>query len=297
MRAVLLALAACAALVAAALAQPAPGARSAKPSRIVSLNLCVDQLALAVADPANVASVTWLATDPASSVMAEVAKRVRRINYGFAEEILPLAPDLVLAGQFTTPFTVQTLRRVGFNVEVLKLPATLDDLRAQIRLVGDLVQERARAEDVIAALDARLAAAAAPAGTRAPRAAIFQPGGFTAGRGSFEHELLRAAGLANVANERRIEFYGYLSLEEVLMLRPDLVVSPGYVPGRPSIAEQVLAHPALRKAGVAQRVVAVPSNLWNCPGPMNAEAVAIMARARDAVPPHPIPPPQGGREL
>ncbi len=271
------------ALIATALAQPSPGGARGKPSRIVSLNLCIDQLVLMVADPANIASVTWLATDPASSVMAARAAAVGLINRGYAEEILPVQPDLVLAGQFTTPFTVQMLRRVGFNVEVLRAPVTLDDLRAQVRRVGDLVHERERAEAVVAELDARLAAAAPAPGAVAPRAAVFQPGGFTAGRGSFEHELLRAAGLANVASERGIDFYGYLSLEELLLLRPDLIVSPGYVPGRPSIGEQVLAHPALRKAGASQRVVEVPSNLWNCPGPMNAQAVEIMAAARDQV--------------
>ena len=36
------------------------GARG-KPTRVVSLNLCLDQMVLALADPANVASVTWLA--------------------------------------------------------------------------------------------------------------------------------------------------------------------------------------------------------------------------------------------
>ena len=282
-RATVSTLAVCLALITTAFAQPSPGGARGKPSRIVSLNLCLDQLVLMVADPANVASVTWLATDPANSVMAERALTVRLINRGYAEEILPVQPDLVLAGQFTTLFTVQMLRRVGFNVEVLRAPVTLADLRAQVHLVGDLVQERARAEQVVAELDARLAAAAPTLGAVAPRAAVFQPGGFTAGPGSFEHELLRAAGLANVASERGIDFYGYLSLEEVLLLRPDLIVSPGYVPGRPSIGEQMLAHPALRKAGAAQRVVEVPSNLWNCPGPMNAQAVEIMAAARDAV--------------
>jgi len=272
---------------AAALAQPAPdgtpafGARG-KPSRIVSLNLCLDQLVLLLADAERIASVTWLAADPLSSVVAERARRVSR-NRGFAEEILPLRPDLVLAGEYTTPFTVQMLRRTGFNVDVLPMPANIDGLREQVRVVGDLVRERERADAMVADMDVRLAAAAAPPGARAPRTAVFQPGGFTAGPGSYEHELLRAAGLANVASERGIRLYGYLSLEDLLVTRPDLIVSPGYAPGRPSIGEQVIAHPALRKAGFAQRVVEVPSNLWNCPGPMNAEAVAILAQARDEV--------------
>lgn len=40
------------------------------PRRIVSLNLCTDQLVLALADRDAVRSVTWLARDPQSAVMA-----------------------------------------------------------------------------------------------------------------------------------------------------------------------------------------------------------------------------------
>lgn len=255
------------------------GARG-KPSRVVSLNLCLDQLVLMLAEPGNIASVTWLAADGFASVTPQAAAKVRLLNRGFAEEILPIRPDLVLAGAFTTPFTVQMLRRTGFNVEVLAVPTSLDDVREQIRLVGDLLRERPRAEAVVAAMDAILASAAPPLDAPRLRAAVFQPGGFTAAPGSFEHELLLAAGLSNIAAERGLKYYGYLSLEDLLLARPDLIVSPAYAPGRPSIAEQIVRHPALRRTGAAQRIVTIPSKLWNCAGPMNAEAVQILAEAR-----------------
>jgi iron complex transport system substrate-binding protein len=38
-----------------------------KAQRIVSLNLCSDELILRLANPANVASVTWLSRDPSGS--------------------------------------------------------------------------------------------------------------------------------------------------------------------------------------------------------------------------------------
>ncbi len=273
-------------LAAASLAQLPPGQEfgaRGRPTRVVSLNLCLDQMVLALAKPENVASVTWLATDPRSAVLADRAARVPRINHGAAEEILPLNPDLVLAGAYITPFTVRMLRRTGYNVEVLDAPTTLESLRAQVRLVGDLLRERGNADAALAEMDATLAAAAPKPGVAAKRAAVFQPGGFTAGPGSFEHEILTAAGLANVAGETGIRAYGHLSLEELLVLRPDLVVSPEYVAGRPSIAEQMLRHPAVRRAGLAQHVATVPANLWSCPGLMNAEAVRILAAARDAL--------------
>ena len=253
--------------------------RAAKPQQVVSLNLCTDQLVLTLAEPENVASVTWLALDPLNSVVADRAAAVPHINRGGAEEILPLQPDLVLAGAYTTPFTIQMLRRFGFNVEVLGVPGNLDDVREQILYVGDLLHEADRAAATVAAMDAALAAIP-PAGDGPVRAAVFQPGGFTMGPGTFEDELLTAAGLQNVAAEAGISFYGFLPLERVLLLAPELLVSPEVDPARPSLAEAMLDHPAMRRAAGETRQVSVPQALWSCPGPMNAAAVALLAAAR-----------------
>ena len=88
----------------------AAGEAPAAPRRIVSLNLCTDQLVLALADRAAVRSVTWLARDPQNSVMAAAASEVL-VNHGLAEEIIPFAPDLVVAGIYTARTTVALLKR------------------------------------------------------------------------------------------------------------------------------------------------------------------------------------------
>ncbi|MEW8396486.1 MAG: ABC transporter substrate-binding protein, partial [Candidatus Thiodiazotropha sp.] len=65
------------------------------PRRVVSVNLCSDQLLLLLADPPQVASVSHLATQPASSFVAEQAARYP-LNRARAEEIIRLQPDLIL---------------------------------------------------------------------------------------------------------------------------------------------------------------------------------------------------------
>ena len=100
-------------VAAVALAPLLPAAsRAAGPAqRIVSLNLCTDELLLRLADPAKIASVTWLSRNPGSNV-PELAARVP-INYGLAEQVLAVEPDLVLAGTFTTRIAVGMLKRVA----------------------------------------------------------------------------------------------------------------------------------------------------------------------------------------
>ncbi|MEL6267927.1 MAG: ABC transporter substrate-binding protein, partial [Pseudomonadota bacterium] len=44
------------------------------PARVVSMNLCTDQLAMLIASPGQLVSVSYLARDPASSAMAAEAQ-------------------------------------------------------------------------------------------------------------------------------------------------------------------------------------------------------------------------------
>src|ERR1700704_5523405 len=79
----------------------APAAEAvSKPRRIVSINLCTDELVLRLADRRNITSVTWLSGLPESSNVVNLAAGIP-VNHGLAEEIIPLDPDLVLAGIYT----------------------------------------------------------------------------------------------------------------------------------------------------------------------------------------------------
>jgi iron complex transport system substrate-binding protein len=60
---VLTVLARCVAAVLLALAILLPAAAQAQASRVISLNLCTDQLLLALADRSTIVSVTYLARD------------------------------------------------------------------------------------------------------------------------------------------------------------------------------------------------------------------------------------------
>ena len=44
------------------------------PRRVVSMNLCTDQLAMLIADPAQITSLSYLSTDPRSSAMHRRAR-------------------------------------------------------------------------------------------------------------------------------------------------------------------------------------------------------------------------------
>ena len=79
-----------AALVASALPALAEG-----PKRVVSINLCTDQLAMMLAAPGQLISVSHLATEVQSSSMVEEA-RAYPMNRGQVEQVFLMRPDMVL---------------------------------------------------------------------------------------------------------------------------------------------------------------------------------------------------------
>ncbi|MGC9419088.1 MAG: ABC transporter substrate-binding protein [Rhodovulum sp.] len=265
--------------LAAALALAGAAALAEAPRRVVSINLCTDQLAMLVAAPGQLVSVSDLAADPRSSAMAEAA-RAFRANRGGAEEILALRPDLVLAGRFSDPATLSMLRRLGIPVEQFDLTRSLDEIPAQLRQAGRALGREARAEALVAAFQARRAELAQSTGDR-PLAAIFHPNGFTQGAGTLSDDIMAQAGFDNLAARLGRRGGGRLSLEDLVMADPDLLVVSRPYPAT-SRAEEILTHPALRATDAA-RAPAFTGPDWTCGTPLVLDAVARLAAHRRAL--------------
>lgn len=250
------------------------------PARVVSMNLCTDQLALQIAAPGQLVSVSMLAADPMSSAMPEAAAGFL-LNRGRAEEIFALAPDLVLAGAWSDPATVRLLTRLGVRVQRFDLVQRVEDIPARLREMGEALGQTARAEALAAAFEARLARLALPAGSTAPEAAFWYANGYTLGAGSLAHDILAHAGFANAAARAGRQGGSTMALEELVLAAPDLLVSTRPYGGA-SRAEEILRHPAL--AGLAP--VALSSPEWTCGAPHVLNAVAMMQgwRARLGAP-------------
>ena len=264
-------------LFAALLASAPAGAQEphARP-RVVSLNLCTDELALRLADPGQVLSVTHLARDPLASNVADLARDVP-VNRGLAEEVVPLKPDLVLAGAYTTRTATAVLRRLGFEVVELADPETLEEAYAQIRMVAARLGVPERGAAMVGEMEAAFARLPPVVGQR-PTAVVLRPNGFTTGRGSLADELMEKAGLSNLAARLPTDKMGQLALEEIVRAAPDLVVVNADEAAPPSLADALLHHPAL--APFKDRTLALPLRLWTCAGPDLAEAAALLAAAR-----------------
>jgi iron complex transport system substrate-binding protein len=263
-------------IMAAALALWGGAAVAAPPERVVSMNLCTDQLAMLLAGPGQLVSVSHLALDPLSSSMVEQARNYR-INRGAAEQVYLMHPDLVLAGTYTAQASVDLLR--GLGVDVIQLPPanSLADVAAQMRQVGDALGRSTEGEAMATAFEAALQAMAVP-GTPVT-AAMYYPNGYTTGAGTLSNEILELTGFRNIGADAGMTGGGVLPLERLVMAAPRMIVTSTPYPAA-SRAEEILVHPALdavrQQAGTAQ----VSDADWVCGTPFILRAIGSMAQAR-----------------
>ena len=249
------------------------------PQRVVSMNLCTDQLAMLLAAPGQLVSVSHLASDPlSSSMVAEAA--AYPANRGSAEQVFLMHPDLVLAGTYTAQASVDLLRHLGIRVQQVPPVTSLDDVTDQIRQIGAWLGRETQAEAMARAFEEELARLPAP--RRAARAAMYYANGYTSGAGTLSDEVLTIAGFANIAAEVGLSGGGTLPLERLVLAAPEMIVTSTPYPGA-SRAEEIFAHPALTalraKAGRAQ----VSDADWVCGTPFVMRAIRAMVQARQGL--------------
>lgn len=244
----------------------------AEPQKIVSLNLCTDQLLMLLADPNQIASLSKIVDDPNVSFLAKKAVEFRK-NRGDAEEIFMNSPDLVVAGVYTEKATVQILQSLGVRVEIFPIEQNFDDIVENIRKMGLLVGHADRAKRMINDFNIRLEELRSGI-TERPRAAIYSANGYTTGTNTMSGQILKTAGFQNITEEVGMSFGGTLPLETLVMLQPDFVITGKAYPGH-SRSEEILKHPALRPfKGITQT-----DAKWICGTPAVLDAVAELQHA------------------
>ena len=254
-------------LAAVAFLLPATGhAATPIPQRIVSINLCADELLLALADPGQIASLSVYATDPDLSTIVDQAKAFRH-RAASAEGVVALAPDLVLAGRFTKRDTREMLTRLGYKLELLDTPRSIADSEKQIRQVAALLGHPERGDALIGEIEAAKARAAAAAPPGNPTAANYQRRGYVTGSDTLMTELLAIGGFADAGGALAGKTGGFVPLEKVVAHPPDYIVVASNDLAPRDEGSALLSHPALSRLYPASRRIVLPPKLTVCGGP------------------------------
>jgi len=257
-------------------------AHAAPPQRVVSANLCGDQMVLALADPAQIASLSPFASDADLSYLAARAHAFPQ-NLGSVEDIIQQQSDLVLIGPYDSGYARALLTAKSVRFLVLAPWQSLEDGRAQIRRMAEQLGHPERGEMLIARIDEALAAARGLVPQRRS-ALVLERRGYVIGPGSWLQEVISATGLSDGAAEVGIHGQGFVSLERLVAGGPDYLIVSEAAPPPSDQGQAFLAHPALAALYPAARRLVVPGRLTICAGPSTPDLIDYLAREiRDKV--------------
>ncbi|GGE83030.1 ABC transporter substrate-binding protein [Sphingomonas prati] len=245
-------------------------AAPAREPRIVSINPCVDAVLMQVADRGQIAGISHYSRDPRATSIPLAQANAFRATSGTAEEVVALAPDMVITGPHVAPATIAALKRMRIALVQFPVPDSVAESVAQVREIGRITGHPDRG----AVLAARIATAARQTGGARVPALIWQSGGLVPGRGTLSDELLGRAGFRNMSAVYGLKKWDVLPLEYLVAAPPRVLLSVGAA----EVGEDRLAgHPAIKRLAQRIRVAPYPVRLMNCGGPT---IIAAMARLR-----------------
>lgn len=196
---------------------------------------------------------------------------------------MSLAPDLVVVSKDGTDRAAfEKLEALGLPV-VVTAGTTLDGVLEDVIRVGHALGDDERAAALVAALTRRIAAAEA-LGRARPRtravALIWPDPPVVAGDGTFVGDVLSRAGFSNVV-PRSAGDWPRVSFETLASWNPDVVVRPD-TPENAGAFARAFADARWRLVPAVKegRVVVLPGDLLERPGPRLVEALERLAAVR-----------------
>jgi len=203
-----------------------------------------------------------------------------------AEQLLALAPDLVIAHSWQPAETIARLADAAVPVLRLADGNSWAEVREQLLLLGQILGVDNVAAALVADYDRRVEALLAAHRSGQKLTAVCYSnggaGGWVAGSQTTLDEVLRLAGLTNLAGSHGQVGHGTMTFEELLSLDPDVLVVGGaadaqQVGGTAAFLRESEALSALQ-AVANDRIVVLPSWLYTTTSQYVVDAAEELAK-------------------
>jgi iron complex transport system substrate-binding protein len=281
------------------------------PGGIVSNNPCIDAILAEVAAPGQIAAVSAYSHDPDSGSAPIIWARKLPALGTSAEEIIAAKPKLLLTGNFSAGGTNAALAKAGVTLIGFGVPATVEESVAQVRAVAKAIGRAEAGERLAARIEEAITQNCFqrtarpelvegsyfpnsgrqetkttlrqaqgercdwPVGDKYLSAIIWQGGGFVAGKGTLQDELLTRTGYTNASDQYGLRQWDILPAETLLRNPPDVIFMPATASGEEGRGLSARVK-LLRHVKGKARVVTFPDKLLFCGGPTIVEAMAVL---------------------
>lgn len=231
---------------------------AAKPQRIASLSYGTDEMLVELVAMDRILAFSRWADDPEITfITAGQAAQVKKRALPYAEALIALRPDLIVAATSTLrPEALQTLREVGIPVYISKSPKNLEEVKHKVGNLARVVGEENNGQRIINRMEEalqRLEEKLAPVTPDKRKCGMaFDFSGVIGSKSSLLADIFNYARIKNGAlREGGIDQgENRLSKEQIVAINPDIFLLPtwnydGYS-GVQAYRQQIMNDPAFR---------------------------------------------------
>ncbi len=223
--------------------------------RAASLDLCSDEYLLLLATPAEIASLSRLAHDPADSLLWRRARGVAA-NRGRVEDLIGSRATLLVTMGGGAKASGASARRIGLKTLALPYPSTIAEVEANVVRVARALGDERRAGRW------RRTLAELRRDIPAPKDSIYlSNGGQSVGASSLSAQWMALAGFT-----QRPLPGGRATLETLLTAPPRILLRSNYRRAQVSTGQRWLDHPAVKR--LHRRSIVTDGRPWTCAGPL-----------------------------
>ena len=241
-------------------------------SRVITTNICIDSLVVALIGTKNLVAVSTLADDDRYSHISDKVKTLQKVTFN-AEMIYSLDPSLVLASNFSSAKTKSALKKLGVNVRLISFARSVKDIEKNIFILGKLLNAESKAQELTRLL-------------KSPRvnakhvkqliALQYSTNRFVHGHNSLISSIIRRSGFKSYS-----EFLGYnegryISAEALVKSAPDVLI----LDSDKSFSNKsgsTRYHPALLKGKSKTKALFIETKHWSCGTPKVVDLIARLS--------------------
>ncbi len=226
---------------------------SKKPSRIIAHSIGVTEILWAICPRERIVAVTELVANPAFSFIAdEVRQKAYVGNLHDAELVLGCKPDLVFTVFYSGVEFKKKLLQARVPVFDLGYFGSIESIREQILLLGQVIGEEGNAAALVRTIDDAIEAIRRkrPQTSKPCRILYLDQNSYVPGTTSNFSSLCELIGAINVAEEQGAQAWTQVDYETILKWDPDIILfSSTSSVGRMIANNRVLARSRAVRAG------------------------------------------------
>jgi len=230
-----------------------------QPARVITTNICIDSLVVALIGTKNLIAVSALADDTRYSHISHQVSDLHKVTFN-AEAIYALRPSLVLASNFSSAKTKFALEKLGVEVRLIDFARSINDIEKNIQILGRLLNADGRAQELVKLLKSPKV----DLNSRKQIVALqYSTNRYVHGNNSLISDIINRSGFSSYSKFLGYEKGRYISAEALVKSAPNVLI----LDGDKSFNDKSgfpLYHPALMKGKGKSKALFIETKDWSC---------------------------------